>query len=61
MNQNPLEMTDNDLKQYIDQVFVKYDRERDGTLKTLEIADYLNELFRVLGYGNVNVTLEQAQ
>ena len=61
MSQNPMQMSDNELKQYIDQVFIKYDKERDGTLKTLEMANYLTELFQILGYGNINITPEQAQ
>lgn len=58
---NPLTMSDNELKQYIDTVFYKYDKERNGTLSTLEMTSYLTELFELLGYGNVSISTEQAQ
>lgn len=58
---DPLTMNDQDLKKYIDQMFLKYDRERDGTLNSLEMANYLTELFQTLGYGSVDITPQQAQ
>jgi hypothetical protein len=35
-------MDDNTLRGYIDQVFMKYDHDRSGTLEAAELANFFN-------------------
>ena len=35
-------MDDNTLRSYIDQIFMKYDRDRSGTLEPNELANFFN-------------------
>jgi len=44
-------INDIQLKQYIDQIFVRYDVNRSGTLNINELHAFLNELFMMTGYG----------
>ena len=43
-------VTDVQLQQYIDQVFLKYDRDRSGTLDANELAGFFNDLFQMMGH-----------
>lgn len=47
------------LRQYIDQLFYRYDYNRTGTLNIFELHNYLNELFMMSGIPR-NVTYNEA-
>ena len=40
---------DNALRNYIDQVFMRYDRDRSGTLDSNELAGFFNDVFQMMG------------
>ena len=42
-------VSDQQLQQYIDQVMIRYDTNRNGTLEAHELANFFNELFRMCG------------
>ena len=52
-------LSDQQLIQYIDQVFLKYDRDRSGGLDAAELAGFFADLYRMMGY-NVQITYQQA-
>lgn len=56
MNANSLQ--DEMLKTYIDNVFNRYDTDRNGTLDCQEMTVFFNDLFRTL---NINSTVTEAQ
>ena len=37
------------LKQYIDQIFNNYDRDRSNTLEVNELANFFNDVFAMMG------------
>jgi len=40
---------DNVLRNYIDQIFTKYDRDRSLTLEVNELASFFNDVFMMMG------------
>ncbi len=42
-------MDDNVLRSYVDQVFLKFDSNRSGTLEPHELAGFFNEVFAMMG------------
>lgn len=44
-----MSISDSALKQYIDQIFQKYDRDRSGTLDAQELALFFNDIFAMMG------------
>jgi Ca2+-binding EF-hand superfamily protein len=42
-------MDDNLLRGYVDQVFMKFDSNRSGTLEAHELAGFFNEVFAMMG------------
>ena len=44
-----MSITDQQLQTYIDQVFVKYDRNRSGSLDCNELAQFFNDIFTMTG------------
>lgn len=52
-------LTDFQLKQYIDQVFARFDVNRSGNLNINELHSFLNELFVMTGFGRT-ITLQEA-
>ena len=44
-----MSVPDNVLRQYIDQIFVKYDRDRSMTLEVYELANFFNDVFAMMG------------
>ena len=44
-----LKLTDDQLRDYIQQVFARYDRDRSGNLDCHEIAPFFNDLFTITG------------
>ena len=53
-------MTDQQIKQYVDNVFDKYDKDKSYTLDIKELSEFLNDL--VLARGGITlVSLEQAK
>ena len=44
-----MNLDDNTLRNYIDQVFLKYDRDRSGTLDPNELAGFFNDVFAMMG------------
>ena len=40
---------DNVLRNYIDQIFSKYDRDRSMTLEVNELASFFNDVFMMMG------------
>lgn len=44
-----MNISDNELRNIIDQVFVNYDRDGSGTLDTREIVNFFNEVFQRAG------------
>ena len=42
-------VSDQQLQQYIDQVMMRYDTNRNGTLEAHELVNFFNELFRMCG------------
>jgi len=42
-------MDDNVLRNYVDQVFMKFDSNRSGTLEAIELAGFFNEVFAMMG------------
>ena len=53
-----MSISDNTLRQYIDQIFNKYDRDRNGTLDAQELALFFNDIFRLMG---TNRTISQQE
>ena len=52
-------LSDQQLMQYIDTVFMKYDRDRSGSLDVSELANFYADLYRCFGY-NAQMTYQQA-
>lgn len=44
---------DTKLQQYVDQVFVRYDRDRNGWLNINEIGGFMNEVMSMSGQPNM--------
>lgn len=44
-----MNIPDNVLKQYIDQIFDRYDRDRSGTLESFELANFFNDVLAMMG------------
>jgi Ca2+-binding EF-hand superfamily protein len=44
-----MNIPDNMLRQYIDQIFNKYDRDRSGTIETIELENFFNDVFASVG------------
>lgn len=42
-------MNDNLLRQYVDEVFNVYDRDRSGTLNAQELSGFFNDVFAKMG------------
>jgi len=53
-------LSDQQLIQYINDVFIKYDRDNSGGLDALELSNFFTDLYRMMGY-NVQVSYPQAQ
>lgn len=53
-------INDNQLKNYIDQVFMRYDRDRSGTLEPNELAGFFNDLYAMMG-SPMRINMYQAQ
>ncbi len=56
---NMQSLNDQQLKQYIDQIFMRYDRDNSGGLEVAELANFYGDLYRCFGY-NVQMTYQQA-
>ena len=56
---NGLNLQDQMLKSYIDNIFDKYDTDHSGTLDEEEMTKFFNDLFGSLGM-NTTVTKEQS-
>ena len=52
-------LSDQQLMQYIDQIFIKYDRDRSGSLDIAELGNFFADLYRCMGY-SVQLTYQQA-
>ena len=52
-------VSDYQLMAYIDQIFMKYDRDRSGGLDVAQLANFYTDLYRMLGY-NVQISYQQA-
>lgn len=52
-------LSDQQLMQYIDQVFQRYDRDRSGGLDAAELASFFADLYRMMGF-NVQISYQQA-
>jgi len=44
-----MNVNDAQLKEFINQVFTKFDRDNTGTLEPLELANFFNEVFTQMG------------
>eukprot|EP00919_Chromeraceae_sp_WS-2016_P051361 GHVR01121765.1.p1 GENE.GHVR01121765.1~~GHVR01121765.1.p1 ORF type:complete len:153 (+),score=15.49 GHVR01121765.1:810-1268(+) len=44
-----MSIPDNVLKQYIDQIFSKYDQDNSGTLNAFELSSFFNDVFVMMG------------
>jgi Ca2+-binding EF-hand superfamily protein len=44
-----MSIPDSTLRQYIDTIFVKYDRDRSMTLDISELANFFNDVFMMMG------------
>ena len=44
-----MSISDNVLQSYIDQVFMKFDRDRSGSLDPAELADFFNDVYAMMG------------
>ena len=55
-----MNIDDNTLRNYIDQVFARYDRDRSGTLDPNELAGFFNDVFMMMGSPQT-VNMYQAQ
>ena len=44
-----MSISDSTLQSYIDQIFMKYDRDRSGTLDAAELAAFFNDIFQLMG------------
>ena len=53
-------MTDQQIKQYVDNVFDKYDKDKSFTLDIKELSEFLNDLILAKG-GITLVNLQQAK
>ena len=54
-----MSITDDQLRMYIDQIFVRYDRDNSGSLDARELAGFFNDLFQTMGY-TMRVNEQQA-
>lgn len=54
-----MSVPDNVLRQYIDQIFMKYDRDRSMSLDVGELAYFFNDIFALMGDPR-RVTQQQA-
>jgi Ca2+-binding EF-hand superfamily protein len=52
-------LSDQQLIQYIDQVFQRYDRDCSGGLDAAELANFFADLYRMMGF-NVQISYQQA-
>jgi Ca2+-binding EF-hand superfamily protein len=41
-------ITDDQLRNYIDHIFMRYDRDRSGTLSSNELVFFFNDLFQMM-------------
>lgn len=57
---NMQSLSDQQLVYYIEQVFVRYDRDGSGGLDAAELGNFFADLYRMMGY-NVQITFQQAQ
>lgn len=55
-----MNLSDNQLRVYIDEIFDRYDADRSGNLDAQELANFFNDLFRTIGNPTV-ITQAQAQ
>jgi hypothetical protein len=55
-----MNITDAQLRNYIDTIFARYDVDRSGTLDAYELSGFFNDLFQAMGY-NMKITNQQAQ
>lgn len=55
-----MNLSDAQLKVYIDEIFDRYDADRSGNLDAQELANFFNDLFRTIGNPTV-ITPTQAQ
>lgn len=53
-----MSISDNQLRQYIDMIFSKYDRDNSGSLDARELAGFFNDLFAMMKY---NMVVNDAQ
>jgi Ca2+-binding EF-hand superfamily protein len=51
-------LKDHMLKTYIDQIFNRYDTDKNGTLDSQEMTVFFNDLFKSL---NINIIVTEAQ
>jgi len=52
-------LSDQQLMQFIDQIFIQYDRDRSGSLDVAELGNFYADLYRSMGY-HVQLTYQQA-
>jgi Ca2+-binding EF-hand superfamily protein len=45
-----MNITDDQLRSYINQIFARYDRDKSGSLDASELAGFFNDLFQMMGY-----------
>jgi hypothetical protein len=55
-----MNISDTQLKTYIDQIFSRYDRDNSGSLDSSELANFFNDLFQIMGY-NMRVNSKPAK
>lgn len=48
-----MNISDAQLRTYIDEIFDKYDADRSGNLDARELANFFNDLFRAIGQNTV--------
>ena len=53
------QFSDQQLRNYIDQVFSKYDRDFGGSLDCNELANFFNDVFAMTGH-NIRVSQQDA-
>ncbi len=53
-------VNDQMLMQYINDIFMKYDRDNSGGLDACQLANFFTDLYRLMGY-QVYITFPQAQ
>jgi Ca2+-binding EF-hand superfamily protein len=60
LTMNLSQVSDQQLMQYINDIFIKYDRDHSGGLDALELSKFFTDMYHQMGY-NVTISYPQAQ